>query len=430
VTVLLAAIAGVAIVLAGGREPTRPAAAPAATAAQAPAAIRAGDVTPHLDALAAAAREGGTRAAGTPGDEATRAHVVEALRAAGWRVTVQPVRFPYFDERRAPRVTLPSGRRLAAGRAARTLAYSAGGRASGRVRVIPGAPDAGCRAGDFAALRDGEVALVERGTCRMSVKARNAQAAGASAVLVVNDGRPGNRGAIAGTLGAPGLRIPAVFLSTAAGDDVRAAGRVTVDVDAVSEQRRTANVLAETGDGPRVAMAGAHLDSVSDGPGINDDGSGVAALLAAAETLRGRAPDGARLRLGFWAAEELGLYGSREYVRGLRDAARDAIAGYVNLDMVGTRAGEVAVYRGDDRIRRSLRRELTGRGVDDIGSEDLGSSSDHAPFARAGIPVGGLFTGLDRCYHRACDDAGNVDPARIADAAAATAATLLDITAP
>jgi Zn-dependent M28 family amino/carboxypeptidase len=405
VTVLLAAIAGVAIVLAGGREPTRPAAAPAATAAH----------------------EGGTRAAGTPGDEATRAHVVEALRAAGWRVTVQPVRFPYFDERRAPRVTLPSGRRLAAGRAVRTLAYSAGGRASGRVRVIP---DAGCRAGDFAALRDGEVALVERGTCRMSVKARNAQAAGASAVLVVNDGRPGNRGAIAGTLGAPGLRIPAVFLSTAAGDDVRAAGRVTVDVDAVSEQRRTANVLAETGDGPRVAMAGAHLDSVSDGPGINDDGSGVAALLAAAETLRGRAPDGARLRLGFWAAEELGLYGSREYVRGLGDAARDAIAGYVNLDMVGTRAGEVAVYRGDDRIRRSLRRELTGRGVDDIGSEDLGSSSDHAPFARAGIPVGGLFTGLDRCYHRSCDDAGNVDPKRIADVAAATAATLLDITAP
>ena len=131
---------------------------------------------------------------------------------------------------------------------------------------------------------------MQRGTCRMSVKARNAQAAGASAVLIVNDGRPGNRGAIAGTLGAPGLRIPAVFLSTAAGRDVRAAGRVTVDVDAVSEQRRTANVLAETGRGSRVAMAGAHLDSVTDGPGINDDGSGVAALLAAAGRCAGGRP--------------------------------------------------------------------------------------------------------------------------------------------
>jgi hypothetical protein len=433
VAVLVAAIAGgiVAFVLSGRDEPAPTAAAPeTGTTAQAPAAIGAGDITPHLDALAAAAREGGTRAAGTPGDEATRAHVVDALREAGWRVTVQPVRFPYFDERRAPRVTLPGGHRLAAGREVRTLAYSAAGRATGAVRAIPGGADAGCRAGDFAALRDGEVALVRRGTCRMSVKARNAQAAGASAVLIVNDGRPGNRGAIAGTLGAPGLRIPALFLSTTAGRDVGAAGRVSVDVDAVSEQRRTANVLAETGAGPRVAMAGAHLDSVTDGPGINDDGSGVAALLAAAGTLRGRAPDGARLRLGFWGAEELGLYGSRRYVAGLGEAAREAIAGYVNLDMVGTRHGDVAVYRGDDGIRRSLRRALTERGVDDIGSENLGSSSDHAPFARAGIPVGGIFTGLDRCYHRACDDAGNVDAERAADAATATAATLLDITSP
>ena len=148
--VLVAAIAGgvVAIVLIGGREPTPSVAATStatATAAQVPTAIGAGDITPHLDALATAAREGGTRAAGTPGDEATRAYVVDALRDAGWRVTVQPVRFPYFDERRAPRVTLPGGRRLAAGREVRTLAYSAGGRARGRSARSPAArtPGAG-----------------------------------------------------------------------------------------------------------------------------------------------------------------------------------------------------------------------------------------------------------------------------------------------
>jgi hypothetical protein len=89
----------------------------------------------------------------------------------------------------------------------------------------------------------------------------------------------------------------------------------------------------------------------------------------------------------------------------------------------------MAVYQGDGAVRRELRGALRARGRGDIGDEDLGASSDHAPFAGAGIAVGGIFTGLDRCYHRACDDAGNVDPERTADAAAATAATLLELSA-
>jgi aminopeptidase Y len=407
---------------------TTTAASPAPiTADEALEAIGTGDVMPHLDALARAAGEAGTRAAGTPGDEATRTYVADTLRAAGWRVTVQEVRFPYFDERRPPRVVPTGGAALREGRDVRTIAYSSGGRASGAVRGIGGGPDAGCSPGDFAGLRDGEIALVQRGTCTMRVKARNAQDAGAAAIVIANDGGPGRTDAIAGTLGEPGLGIPAVFVSTAAGQELGRAGRATIDVDAVSEQRRTANVLAETGDGERVAMAGAHLDSVADGPGINDDGSGVAALLAAAEALGGRTPDGVRLRLGFWGAEELGLHGSRHYVAGLDGAEREAIDAYVNLDMVGTEGGEMAVYRGDDAIRGSLRRGLTARGHEDIGVEALGASSDHAPFARAGIPIGGIFTGLDRCYHRACDDSGNVDPELVADAGAATAATLLEL---
>jgi aminopeptidase S len=175
-------------------------------------------------------------------------------------------------------------------------------------------------------------------------------------------------------------------------------------------------------------MAGAHLDSVTGGPGINDDGSGIAALLAVAGRLGDRAPDGVTVRLGLWGAEELGLYGSRRYVGALTDAQRDAIAAYVNLDMVGTRGGRMAVYRGDPEIRRSLRDALRARGHDRIADEPLRPDSDHAPFERAGVPVGGVFTGLDRCYHRSCDDAGNVDPVSAADVAAATAATLLTVT--
>ena len=315
-TVLLAAIAGgvVAILLIGGREPKRAATA-ATTPAQPPATIDAADITPHLDALATAARATGTRAAGTPGDEATRAHVVDALRAAGWRVTVQPVRFPYFDERRAPRVTLRGGRRLAAGREARTLAYSAGGRATGAVRAITGASDAGCRARDFAALRDGEVALVQRGTCRMSAKARNAQAAGASAVLIVNDGRPGNRGAIAGTLGAPGLRIPAVFLSTAAGRDVRAAGRGDRRRRRRVRRSRSHSRTSSPRAGPPGADRGSRWrartwDSVTDGPGDQrrrQRRRRAAGRSAGTLARQAGAPTASRLRLGFWGAEELGL---------------------------------------------------------------------------------------------------------------------------
>jgi peptidase M28-like protein/PA domain-containing protein len=428
VTGLLAAAVALAALPSDGPEP-RPATTPAraVTRADVLAGISAGDVAPHLRALARAAGSGRTRAAGTPGDVATREHVVGALRAAGWRVQVQPVRFPSFDERRPPRVSVPGGTALAAGREARTLAYSGSGRASGRLRSVA---HLGCHDADFSALRDGEVALVRRGSCRMSVKARKAQTAGAAAILVANDGGPGRTSAIAGTLGEPGLRIPAVFVSTAAARRLVAAGRVAISVDAVSERRATANVVADAGDGPRVVMAGAHLDSVADGPGINDDGSGVAALLAVAEAIGRRAPDGVHLRLAFWGAEELGLHGSRRYVAGLGRAARDALAAYVNLDMVGTRGGRTAVYAGDAAIRDALRLALRERGRADIREEDLGASSDHAPFAAAGIAVGGVFTGLDRCYHRACDDAGNVDAERTADAAAATAATLLGLGSP
>ncbi len=203
-------------------------------------------------------------------------------------------------------------------------------------------------------------------------------------------------------------------MSTAAGAALARASRprLRLVVRTTSENRTTRNVIAEAGSRSpeRIVMAGAHHDSVEDGPGLNDNGSGVAALLEIAESLApGRLAPGTQVRFGFWAAEELGLFGSRRYVARLGRAARRRHAAYVNLDMVGTPRGSRGVYRGRDtagrRIERLLRRALGGR----IKPESLGGASDHAPFARAGIPVGGLFTGVDRCYHRRCDRLGNVD---------------------
>jgi hypothetical protein len=364
----------------------------------------------HLRALQDIASEhGGTRAAGSPGDAATADYIEERLEEAGYRITRRRFRAPFYRESAPPRLTA-GGRRV---RPIRTLQFSPGGRATGVVREA----GLGCSSGDFGALRSGEIALVRRGTCFFRIKAANAQRAGAAAVLVVDQGeRP-----VAATLGSPGVRIPALALGAPAAEGL-AGRRATVRVQAVSERRETSSVIAETGpeDAPRVVMAGGHLDSVPAGPGLNDNGSGVAALLHIAERV---ADENRPLRFGFWAAEEIGLVGSRRYVSGLPRDQRLRIAAYVNLDMVGSPDSEPEVYDGARSIEEALRRHLP-RGTDEV---ELEGNSDHASFKRFGIPVGGIFTGLDDCYHQRCDTLRNVDLDVLEQSAAATEAALLDL---
>jgi Iap family predicted aminopeptidase len=373
--------------------------------------IRAPGLREHLRALQRIAdANDANRAAGTPGDEASVEYVASRLRAAGWRVRLEPVTFPYFDERSPPRVD-----DLRRETDFRTLSYSGSGRVEGPVRRV----GLGCRRADFGAVRDGDVVVADRGVCFFRDKARHAEEAGAAAVLVV-DGESDEPPSA--TLGAPGIEIPVLSLGAAAG---RSLGpRVEVEVDAVSERRETTNVIAETTTGAEdgaVVMAGGHLDSVPAGPGINDNGSGVATLLELADALGGRAP-GARVRLAFWGAEELGLIGSRRYVRELSEAERERIVAYVNLDMVGSPQPARGVYSdADPGIERLLRRLVGARAEE----ENASGRSDHAPFERAGIPVGGLFTGAGRphdpCYHRACDDLSNVNVRVLVQMARATA---------
>jgi Peptidase family M28/PA domain len=460
-TAIAAAIVALVLTIAGcgGGDPVAPAAtSPTATTAGTAGANAqrarqdpgARDPWTPLQALATiGARNGGTRAAGTPGGVATEDMIASTLRSAGWTVRFERVRFPFFDERRPPVVELPGGRRLAPSRDARTLAYSAGGDVSGTIRVVGGdRADAGCRDGDWGGFPRGQIALVRRGVCPFAAKARRAQNAGAAAILLDDRDATADRGPVSGTLGAPGIRIPAVAVDAAAGAELgRARGAVHVRVDAVSEQRAARNVIAEQRgtSGDRVVMAGAHLDSVPEGPGINDDGSGVAALLALADRLaRGPRPSDT-LRLGFWTAEELGLYGSRAYVRGLSAAERRRLRSYVNLDMVGSPNAVLETYGSGD-TEATLRRELDVRGPPPDRSS-IGGASDHASFQRAGVEVGGVFTGAservsagdarrfgaragqaaDPCYHRACDTLQNVDRPmleRVADAVEASLRSL------
>jgi Iap family predicted aminopeptidase len=265
-------------------------------------------------------------------------------------------------------------------------------------------------------LRAGDIALIRRGECFFRDKAVYAEQAGAAAALVVDQ----ERRPVAATLQRPGVRIPVLALGSAGGEGL-AGRRATVTVHAVSSRRETASVIAESGpaDAPRVVMAGGHLDSVPAGPGLNDNGSGVAALLHVAERL---APRDLPLRFAFWGAEEIGLVGSRRYVNGLDGAERDRIAAYLNLDMVGSPDSAPQVYDGG-RIEAVLRRHLP-RGTRDV---ELEGNSDHASFEQARIPVGGIFTGLDACYHQRCDTLRNVDRGVLAQSARALEGALVDL---
>jgi Peptidase family M28/PA domain len=382
----------------------------------------------HLRALQRIADEsGGNRAAGTEGDRASVAYVNERLRAAGWRVRTQGVRFPFYNERSASLSV--RGRELERGEDFRVIAYSGSGSASGRARGVGD----GCQRADFAGLGEDEIALAVRGECFFRVKARNAERAGAGAILVVDEDSGGE--VPAATLGGVGVRIPALIAGGAAG--LEEGVRVRLSVDATSERRRTQNVIAETpaGSGDRIVMAGAHLDSVANGPGLNDNGSGVATLIEAAEEL-GPQPPGARIRLAFWGAEELGLIGSRRYVRDLAPRERRRIAAYLNFDMVGSPNARPAVYSdGDPELGQLLRRAAGRR----LPGESTGGASDHAPFKAAGIPVNGLYTGAsesgrggearDPCYHRSCDRLRNVNRAVLAEMAASAEEALRRLSA-
>jgi hypothetical protein len=272
---------------------------------------------------------------------------------------------------------------------------------------------AGCTAEDYSGLSPGDLPAVTRGPCFFREKAFAAQRAGVKALIVV-DNSPSRRGVPSGTLAAPGIRIPVVLVADTA---LREGATVRLDVEASSGQRVTHNVIAETpgGKADHVVMAGGHLDSVRGGPGINDNGSGAATLIEAAEAI-GPNPPGARVRLAFWGAEELGLLGSRHYVQSLDGAERRRISGYLNFDMVGSPNAVPELYADGDRELGRVLRRVAGR---PLGGAQVGGASDHAPFAAAGVPVNGLYTGAsergphgrprDACYHLACDTVERVN---------------------
>ncbi len=192
------------------------------------------------------------------------------------------------------------------------------------------------------------------------------------------------------------------------------------------------NLIADWpgGDPNKVLMAGAHLDSVSSGAGINDNGSGSAGVLEAALAVsRAQLKPDKHLRFGWWGAEELGLIGSKAYVNGLPSTERAKFAGYLNFDMIGSPNPGYFVYDDDPTIEKTFKDFYAGLGVPTEIETEGDGRSDHTSFKNVGIPVGGLFTGagrtksaaqaqkwggtsgqaFDRCYHSSCDSLTNIN---------------------
>jgi Zn-dependent M28 family amino/carboxypeptidase len=351
----------------------------------------------------------GNRDLGTPGYEASVEYVADALRGRGFDVQTPEfeVRLPFAEE---PVVTVGG-----AAIAAKPLEWTVGTPPQGVTGPLVATRvehSSGCTASDYDGLPvAGAVVLVDRGECEFSVQQAAAAERGALAMIVANNVDGDEMG---GTLGEhTDVKIPAVSVTKASGARLRAKpGDTTLRLDAGVRTERTRNVIAQTKTGSTtdVVMVGAHLDSVGAGPGINDNGSGVAAVLETALQLGSSPEVNHAVRFGFWGAEEVGLKGSMNYLESLSEDQLKDIALYYDMIMIGSPNPGYFTYDGDQSlppgskgerprapegsagIERTMVAYLTSAGKPPEDAAFWGSS-DYDPFMQAGIPTGWLFTG-------------------------------------
>jgi Zn-dependent M28 family amino/carboxypeptidase len=407
---------------------------------------------------------GGNRFAGLPGYERSADYVAEQLSAAGYSPTFWTFTYNAFveDVTTQMRQVAPNPTTYINGIDFRIMTYSGGGSPTARL-VQPA--NLGCDAPDWAGFPAGSIALVSRGVCSFRIKTTNAAAAGASGIVVYNN----IPGLLTGTLGeAEGLStIPSIGTTQSLGQSLAAQvanGPVTMSIVAQTSSRplTTRNVIAELPgrDDDNVILVGAHLDSVNAGPGINDNGSGSAAILETAIQMAKVKPRNT-VRFAWWSAEESSLVGSTRYVASLTQPELDRIALNLNFDMVGSPNFVRFVYDGDNSafpVGTGSAAGPPGSGAIEalfhsyFASQGLPSAetpfsgrSDYGPFIAQGIPAGGLFTGAegiktaaqaatyggtagiqyDPCYHASCDTfANNSDVALDTNADAIAHATI------
>ncbi|GMA38192.1 M20/M25/M40 family metallo-hydrolase [Mobilicoccus caccae] len=375
-------------------------------------------VMTHLNKFEAIAKANdNNRAAGTSGYEEAAKYVESQMRAAGYSTERQYFDF-VFEQVRAAGLAVVSPQQRAVEQ--NPMSYSPGTPAAGiTAALVKPANEQGCDAAAWNGIdAKGKIALVSRGTCSFGEKSKAAGAAGAAAVIIYNNAE----GALNGTLGGIDAgHVPTTGVTKAEGQsllDLMNAGPVTMKfvLDKTVENRKTFNVLAETkgGSADNVVMVGAHLDGVGDGPGINDNASGSAAILEVARQFQQRNIQGKpanKVRFAWWGAEEIGLLGSTHYVNDLKannPQKLGKIATYLNFDMVGSPNHIIGVYDANESTYKAPVAVPAGSAAtesvftdyfDKIGQPwvdtEFSGRSDYQAFIENGVAAGGLFTGAD-----------------------------------
>jgi len=425
-------------------------------------AVTTGGIMEHLEAFQTIADENdGVRASGTSGYDASVDYVVSQLDPSYFDIEVQEFQFDVFRElapaeleQISPTATVYDNEDPDA--VVYTMEYSGSGDVTGTlvatndIVIPPGAEastsSSGCELADYpTAPTEPAIALVQRGTCDFRVKAELAEQAGYEAIIIFNEGQEGRQETLNGTLSADNTStIPAVGVDFATGEALynllQSGEEVTMRVATSGEilvDQTTYNVIAttKTGREDRAVVVGAHLDSVYEGPGIQDNGSGSATILEIAQEMAEAGVEPVnQVRFAWWGAEESGLIGSQYYVDSLTKQEQKDIAVNLNFDMIASPNFVRFVYDGSTGSTGSGVVENVFAGYfSSVGLEfeptEFDGRSDYDAFISVGIPAGGLFTGAegikseqeaaiyggtagiayDPCYHLACDDIDNIN---------------------
>ena len=387
-----------------------------------------------------------SRNSGEPGYKASADYVAQKMTDAGYNVTIQQYTFTYYAFKAPPTMSEVSPVAHDYGLSTEWNAGQSVGTANAELQpaggiIIPPTPtptsSSGCTAGDFSGFVAGRIALIQRGTCFFGEKVLNAQAAGASGVIIFNEGNPDRTAVLNGSLvdaaGNPIIpTIPVAFTSFAIGSDLlnqyqQAVQNQTplpvmnITIQAIVQPNAPDyNVIAESkgGDKNHVVVVDAHLDAIY-GEGMLDNASGSATILDIAEKMKNVTPRN-KLRFIWFGGEELGLLGSIYYVNNLSSNDRSHIGYDLDADVTATPNYVVGVLdpAGPDLFGRNVTATFPNRVYkasrvardqaiayfDSINlNHELFSpvGTDAFSFNEVGIPASGLLTGQDCCKSQA-----------------------------
>jgi hypothetical protein len=378
-----------------------------------------------------------SRNSGEPGYLASAQYVKDKMEAAGYDATLQPYKFTYTSFVGTPTWSEVSPTARSFNLVTDWNPGTSNGSADADIQpaggiVLPPTPTSsstsGCSPDDFTGFTSGRIALIQRGGCNFGVKVQNAEAAGATGVVIFNEGNPGRTAVLSGSLldadNNPFVpTIPVAFTSFDIGQQLYnqyQAGQpphMTLSIQVVIDPNRTDwNVIAESkgGDKNHVVVVDAHLDAIY-GAGMLDNASGSATILDIAEQMKNVTPRN-KLRFIWFGGEELGLLGSSFYVNNLTKTQLSHIGYDLDADVTATPNYLIGVLdpAGPDLFGRTVTSTFPNRVykpstvardqavdyLDSIGKNHEFLSpvgTDAFNFNAVGVPASGVLTGQDCC---------------------------------